>query len=142
MDSTPSSLVERFYNEVWNRADEVTARQILHPDLAFTGSLKRTVVGVENFLTYLRSIHAALGEYTCEIQDLIATETRVAARMRFQGVHQGTFFGVPATGKIIEWTGLAFFTVRQGLISEIWVMGDVDAVKQQLELGTAVSFDR
>lgn len=140
--TTPSSLVERFYNEVWNRADEVVAQQILHKDLRFTGSLKRTVVGVENFLTYLRSIHAALGQYMCEIQDLIATETRVAARMRFHGVHHGTFFGVPPTGKTIEWTGTAFFTVHQGLISEIWVLGDVDAVKQQLELGTAASFDQ
>jgi steroid delta-isomerase-like uncharacterized protein len=141
LHSTPSRLVERFYNDVWNRADEVVARQILHKDLRFTGSLKRTVVGVENFLTYLRSIHAAQRQYTCEIEDLVATESRVAARMRFHGVHQGTFFGVPATGKTIEWTGAAFFTVHQGLISEIWVLGDVDAVKQQLELGTAASFD-
>ncbi|MBV8456738.1 MAG: ester cyclase [Acetobacteraceae bacterium] len=140
--STPSSLVERFYNEVWNRADEVVAQQILHKDLRFTGSLKRTVVGVENFFTYLRSIDAALRQYTCEIEDLIATETHVAARMRFHGVHQDTFFGVPATGKTIEWIGAAFFTVHQGLISEIWVLGDVDAVKRQLELGTAASFDR
>ena len=141
MDCTPSHLVERFYNAVWNQADEAAARQILHPNLAFTGSLKRTVVGIEHFLVYLRSVHAALANYSCEIQDLMATETRVAVRMRFHGVHRGIFFGVPATGKFIEWAGAAFFTVHQSVITEIWVLGDVDAIKQQLGLGAVTPFD-
>ena len=33
------SLVERFYNEVWNQADEKVAREILAKDCKFLGSL-------------------------------------------------------------------------------------------------------
>jgi hypothetical protein len=36
---SPKKLIERFYNEVWNRADEVVAREILHPEFCFRGSL-------------------------------------------------------------------------------------------------------
>ena len=32
MTATPKELVERFYNEVWNSADEAVAREILHKD--------------------------------------------------------------------------------------------------------------
>ena len=138
---TPPHLVERFYNEVWNRADEAVARAILHPNLSFTGSLGRSLTGIDEFISYLHSIHAALGNYTCDIVDLVTAETRAAAHMRFHGVHRGTFFGVPPTGRIIEWAGAAFFTIRQGQITELWVLGDVDAVKQQLGLGAASSFD-
>ena len=36
---SPKRLIERFYNELWNRADEVVAREILHPEFCFRGSL-------------------------------------------------------------------------------------------------------
>ena len=136
--TNPKSLVERFYSEVWNLADEKAAREILDPALSFRGSLGPSRRGVDGFIEYMRSIHGTLGNYQCIIEDLIATEQRAAARMRFTGVHRGPFFGVPATGRQITWAGSAFFTVAAGKIAEIWVLGDVDSVKQQLGVvGTA-----
>src|SRR5215468_12391150 len=85
MTTSPKALVERFYFEVWNRADEQVAREILHPDFRFRGSLGSVRRGPDGFIDYMRSIHAALADYTCTIEDLIATKTRAAARMTFKG---------------------------------------------------------
>jgi hypothetical protein len=41
----------------------------------------------------------------------------------------------------IIWSGAAFFTVDRNRITELWVLGDVDAVKQQLGAGLGSSFD-
>ena len=35
---------------------------------------------------HIDSIHAALADYTCIIEDLIVTESRAAARMTFKGL--------------------------------------------------------
>jgi hypothetical protein len=86
MGVTAKSLVERFYNEVWNRADESVAREILHPDFWFRASLGPERHGPDGF-DYMRLIHAALANYTSIIDDLIATENRAAARMTFKGIH-------------------------------------------------------
>ena len=80
----------------------------------------------------MRSIHAALGNYTCTIEDLIVSENRAAARMLFKGVHRGRFFDVEPTGREVAWAGGAFFTTERSQILELWVLGDVDALKQQL----------
>jgi predicted ester cyclase len=80
----------------------------------------------------MRFVHAALAHYTCTIDDLIATNDRAAARMTFSGVHRGRLFSVDATGREIRWSGAAFFTAGGGQITELWVLGDVDSVKQQL----------
>ena len=64
--------------------------------------------------------------------DLIATDDRAAARMRFTGTHRGPLLGIPATGRTFTYTGAAFFTSASGLITDIWVIGDVDALRQQL----------
>jgi len=142
MEVRAGRLVQRFYQEVWNEADETVAREILHADLRFRASLGPVRTGPEGFIDYMRSIHAALADYQCVIDDLIETDNRAAARMRFRGTHRGPFFGMPATGNDIQWTGAAFFTTDGGRITEIWVLGDVDAVKQQLGVGTTPTFAR
>lgn len=130
--TSPRRLVERFYHEVWNQADEAVARQILHPQFRFRGSLGPERLGPDGFIDYLRSVHAALSGYTCIIEDLIETSDRVAARMMFKGVHRGRFFDVEPTGREISWAGAAFFTTDGRQITALWVLGDVDNVKQQL----------
>lgn len=129
---TPTRLIERFYHEVWNRADEAVAREILAPDFRFRGSLGPEKRGVDGFIDYTRQIHAALGGYTCTILEIIEQSERAAVRLRFAGVHRGPFFGVEATGREIAWAGAAFFGFAARRIAELWVLGDVDAVKTQL----------
>lgn len=136
----PKLLVERFYHEVWNRADEEVARAILHADFRFRASLGPERIGPDGFIGYMRSIHEALADYTCIIEDLVTTDTRAAARMTFKGLHRAPFFGVEASGREIAWSGAAFFRIEATQIAELWVLGDIDAVKQQLGEGVETSF--
>ena len=133
-----ASLVRRFYDEVWNQADEVVARAILHADLTFRASLGPVRSGQGGFISYMRAIHAALGEFRCIIDDMVVANDRAAARMTFGGIHRAELFGVQPTGKRITWSGAAFFTMADRRIKDIWVLGDIDGVKRQLgAVGTA-----
>ena len=138
--AAPATLVERFYEEVWNQADEAVAREILAEDFRFRGSLGPERRGQDGFIAYMHSIHAALDDYNCVIDDLIATEHRAAARMTFKGIHRGEFFGVAPSGNMVRWAGAAFFRIADGRIAELWVLGDVDSIKQQLGGGAATAF--
>jgi len=131
--ATARELVERFYHVVWNRADEAAAREILAPDFRFRASLGPELRGPGGFIAYLRAVHSALGNYTCTIDELVATADRAAARLSFNGTHRGKFFGVDASGRDIRWSGAAFFTTKDGMITDLWVLGDVDAIRRQLE---------
>ncbi len=140
MKSVPRILVECFYFEVWNRADERVAHDILRRDFRFRASLGPERQGPDGFIEYMRSIHAALGNYTCVIDDLITAENRAAARMTFKGVHCGRLFDVEPTGREVRWAGGAFFTTANGQISELWVLGDIDSLKQQLNANGTSTF--
>jgi steroid delta-isomerase-like uncharacterized protein len=132
VSASPRVLVERFYNVVWNQSDEDEARAILAPDFRFRASLGPELRGPDGFIAYLRSVRAALPDFICSIEDIIETEDRAAARMSFRGTHRGRFFGIAPTGREIRWAGAAFFTVSGGKIAELWVLGDVEAVRRQL----------
>jgi predicted ester cyclase len=95
--------------------------------------------GPEGFISYLRSIHAALADYTCIIEDLIVAENRAAARMTFKGLHRGRFFrrGGVRSGDPM---GGAFFTTDSERIVALWVLGDIDSVKHQLNARANADF--
>lgn len=79
MSSDSKALIERFYYEMWNRADERIAREILHPRFRFRASLGPERHGPDGFIDYMRSVHAALADFTCIIEDLITMADRAAA---------------------------------------------------------------
>ena len=133
MALTAAELVERFYHRVWNKADETEARSILASDFRFRGSLGPELRGPDGFIAYMRSVRDALGGFTCQIEEVIAAVDRAAARVTFYGRHRGTFFGIVPSGQEIRWSGAAFFKTRAGKIVELWVLGDIEAIRRQLE---------
>lgn len=127
-------LIESFYYNVWNRADEDLARRLLTPDFRFRGSLGEEKISPEGFIEYMRMIHQALGNYECLIEDLITNDNRAATQMRFRGIHQNTFMGAAPTGRKIEWAGAAFFTISNDKIAKLWVLGDIYTLSEQLKV--------
>jgi predicted ester cyclase len=111
----PRVWSKRFYYEVWNKGDETVASEILASYFRFRGSLGSDRTGLTEFIDYMRSIRSALTDFECIIDDLIETDTRAAARMRFRGIHRAQFFGVDATGREITWDGAAFFAMEAAI---------------------------
>ena len=125
-------LVEAFYFEVWNHADETRAREILADSFRFRGSLGTERTGPEGFIAYMRDVHRALADYRCGIEDVVTDGDRAAARMRFTGRHRDEFLGFPPTGRQVAWAGAAFFTCEEGRITDLWVLGDLVELRRQL----------
>jgi steroid delta-isomerase-like uncharacterized protein len=134
MFDNSSTLVERFYGDIWNRRDYDVAEKLLAADFRFRGSLGNETVGIPAFLAYVDSVHAALADYRCTIEELIADGHRASARMVFAGRHRAPLLGVAATDRNVSWAGAAFFTIAQGRIASLWVLGDIVGLKRQLEV--------
>ena len=55
-------------------------------------------------------------------KDLIAENDRVAARVRLTGTHTGAdWFGIAATGNLIDVTEMMFFRLQNGRAVKAWV---------------------
>jgi len=132
MDADIEHLVRRFYGEIWNKKNLAVANEILHPELSFRSSLGDKFVGIDGFLGYVEKIHSALDDFRCDIDSLLGDQGNAAARVTFSGTHNGSFLGFNPTGCQVAWSGAAFFTLRDGKIDTIWVLGDVDTLKRQL----------
>lgn len=125
--------VRRFYEVLWDARDLDAMPSILHADFAFRGSLGDQERGHREFADYVEMVHAALGDYRCTVEELVEEGDKVFARMSFGGVHRKPFRGYEPTGRIVRWSGCALFTFRGDKVSDLWVLGDLKGLEEQLE---------
>jgi steroid delta-isomerase-like uncharacterized protein len=122
--STPT-LVEAFYDRIWNAGDLTAAFDLLTAEFVFRGSLGRELQGREAFADYVLAVRGALANYRCEILDCVAEANQAFAKMRFSGVHVAQFRGYRPTDKPVSWSGAALFRFDRERIAELWVLGDL-----------------
>ncbi len=125
-------LIGRFYNDMWNRFDKSVFVDILHPEIQFQGSLGQTKVGFAEFGDYVDYIQAFASDFHNEVLSTITEGDSTFARLSYTGTHQGEVFGLAPTGKRFEYAGAAVFTFSEGLIRDVWVLGDIHGLTQQL----------
>jgi steroid delta-isomerase-like uncharacterized protein len=129
--STPV-LVQDFYARIWNAGDETATAALLTGSFSFRGSLGTATQGHSGFLAYVRSVRASLASYHCEVIACVAEGEHAFARMQFSGTHVATFRGYPPSGKAVHWAGAALFTFHNGLIADLWVLGDIAGLEAVL----------
>jgi predicted ester cyclase len=81
---------------------------------------------------HIEAAEAAFPLYELLAEDLIAEGDLVAVRGRMRGEHQGTFMGMPATGKQIEMALFLTYRIAGGKIVDHWMVSDNLAMLQQL----------
>jgi predicted ester cyclase len=113
-------LVRRQSEDVWNNGDrdamltywdEIPAADLLHGHTL---------------------LHTAFPDFHITIEDIIAEGDKVVTRMLFHGRHQGPFFGIPPTGKYVEWCAIRIYRIADGKLVETWAMQDRLGLMQQL----------
>jgi predicted ester cyclase len=58
---------------------------------------------------------------------------RAFARMRFEGIHRVPFLGFAPTGQRVDWAGAALFALKGDKIADLWVLGDLQGLREQLQ---------
>jgi predicted ester cyclase len=77
--------------------------------------------GLEGFKDLGRMMNGAFPNVVVTEQDLIASADKVVERSKASGTNSGSFMGMPATGKKVEWTEIHIYEFdAQGKIREHW----------------------
>ena len=129
--------VRKFYEILWDAHDKSAIPSLLHEKFTFRGSLGQVKKGHAGFAEYVDMVHRALGEYKCIIEELVAENNKVFAKMTFAGIHKDDFMGYAPTQKRVSWHGCALFTFDGELIKDVWVLGDLKTLEDQLNRNQA-----
>jgi steroid delta-isomerase-like uncharacterized protein len=123
MSSEENKRLIRYFFEGVNARD-MTAFELFVPDAIHHNPFPGTPPGREGNMQGMLLLFEAFPDWQTTIEDLIAEGDKVVVRMTQRGTHQGTFFGLAATGKQVSVAGIAIFRLRNGQIVEEWLITD------------------
>lgn len=89
--------------------------------------------GLSGLKDAYRMFSGAFSDLWYTFEDLVAEADSVAGRGVIEGKHIGPFMGMPATNKVIRWTGTRFFRVVNGKVTDGWI--DFDLFGMMMQLG-------
>jgi steroid delta-isomerase-like uncharacterized protein len=126
------ALIRRFYYEGWNTGnidlyDELVTEDFIDHRAAIPG----IPAGREGFKQMNAMLHAAF-PVQVELESIVADDDSVAARWRSVGTHAGELWGIPATGKHVDFTATVFYLVRDGRLAEGWINRDDLGLMRQI----------
>lgn len=126
------AIVRQFFEEGPSKGNIKAANELLSPDFAMHVPLPAPP-GIEGINEVITTCRAAFEHLNVTIEDMVAEGDKVVARFTAQGVHKGSFMGLPATGKPITMTGIEIFRIKDGKIAELW--GEVNLLGLMQQLG-------
>jgi steroid delta-isomerase-like uncharacterized protein len=127
-----TTIVRRYLEEILTQnqiaavPDYVTTDYVNH--LLPSGTLR----GPAGDQQLIAELHSGFPGFNITIQDAVDEGHKVAVRFRFQGVHTGTFQGIPATGKRVDVQGINIFHLQGAKIKENWPSLDMLGLLQQI----------
>jgi steroid delta-isomerase-like uncharacterized protein len=125
------ALVRRFYGESVH--NPVLLDDLLAPSYVLHLPGRPTMSGIEPAKQLMVAYTSGFPDLQLTTEDMVAEGDKVAIRNTWRGTHQGTFQGVPPTGKHVTFTGSDIFHVEGGKIVEQWA--DLDALGLMQQLG-------
>lgn len=136
MSTEENKNIVRRYQEICNSNElddllEVVSENLLTP---------RIMAGVPSGLEGAKIAHQimldACPDYHTRIDDLFGEGDKVAARITVTGTHTGApLFGIPASGRRLEFTGIYIARLENGEIVEHWGEEDGVSLLQQVGMG-------
>ncbi|WP_459568658.1 ester cyclase [Cupriavidus sp. 8B] len=116
-----------------NTASEQLAEELISPHAIFhVPGRPDPVVGPAGYLEIIGMMRGGFPDIQWTLEELVAEGQNVAARFTMRGTHQGTFFGVPPTGKKIEVQATNFYRLSGGQFVEERGQPDLLSLLQQI----------
>ncbi len=126
-------LIEKWYNQMWNKWNADILHEILDDEITFRGSLGIEKKGYEGLKNYMNFIKSAFPDFHNSIEQIITEDNYSFAKLKYTGTHRGKIFEIAPTNKRIEYYGAAVFTIVNKKIKDVWVLGDIYGLIKQLE---------
>jgi len=129
-------LVERFYREVINERKLGVIGELISDDFVHNGERR----GREGQRQVYEAFLTAFPDLQTEIVEIVAADDLVAVHRRWTGTHSGTFQGLEATGRKVDFQSTAILKIHDGHIAAYNGVLDMLALMAQLDAASEVSF--
>jgi len=132
MSAENKALVQRWFEEVWNKGRTEAIDELLASDGVVHGLGPSDLRGPAEFKPFHAAYRNAFPDVRLHLDQVIAEGDLVVGIWSGSGTHQGDGLGFPATGRPVRFSGMTVARVRNGQLVEGWNCFDQLGMMQQL----------
>jgi steroid delta-isomerase-like uncharacterized protein len=129
--SEENKALARKFLQMFNLGDPGMADKIVAADY-YNHDAPDPNIGSDGLKAGVTMFKKAFPDAELKIAFQLAEGDKVVTRYTWSGTHHGEYFGIPATGKRVNWTATVTFKITDNKIREAWINYDRLGVMQQL----------
>ena len=119
MQPEENKSIARRFVQVWGKGELDIIDELASPTLSvYYPVFPQQAKGGAAFKQELTGFRSTFTDVDIHIEEEIAEGDKVVLRWSLSGTHQGNLFGIPGTGKRIEWTGITIYRIADGKVVE------------------------
>jgi len=130
----------KMYEQVWN--DIVNKGRIdLINDTNFDPNILQinsngNIEGIADFKAYYQNFVTGFSNINFTVEEAFGQGNTIMKHWRFKGKHTGDFFGIPATGRMVDVEGVTLANMKNGKIAQEQDFMDNSILMQQLGIAS------
>jgi steroid delta-isomerase-like uncharacterized protein len=133
MSAEANKLTMHRFTEFINTASERLAEELISPNAVFhVPGRPEPMRGPAGYLAIIGMMRGGFPDIQWTLEEMVAEGDKVAARFTMRGTHQGTFFGVPPSGKKIAVRAMNIYRLSDGKFVEEHGQPDMLGLLQQI----------
>lgn len=126
-------IVTELYR-IFDNDDVATLPDIVSETLVDHDLESDTITGYQNLEGLIIGLNQGFSDIQHQLQEVhLIDDDRIFVRWRMTATHSGEFFGIPASGKRVDFNGHDLFVIREGKISEQWHVEELLSVINQIQ---------
>ena len=135
VEESNKAVVKLYKKSQWNQDSTGSAQELLSPNVNLTRAEFQNLLinasdpGLENAVQPLSEVFPDRVDL---IEEIVAEDDMVGIQYRITATHQGSLYGIPATGKSVDIEAVAFYKLKDKKIVEAWAMADEAALLRQI----------
>jgi steroid delta-isomerase-like uncharacterized protein len=125
-------IIRYFLAEAWNKRNLAIIDEVFTSEAVVHDPAVPAVADLESLKQFIAAYLTAFPDLQVTVDDLFATEGKVATRWTVRGTHKGEFLGIAPTEKSVAVTGITIYRLADRKIAEYWTNWDSPGLLQQL----------
>ncbi len=117
------AVMDRFIHEIWHDRKLDVVSEVFKEDATLHLG-DDVLTGVGAIREFMQGVQTAFPDLRYEVADLFFDGDRIAMRYLGTATHRGDYDGKAATGKKLNYEGIALFHMDGNRIAEVWSQSD------------------
>lgn len=132
-------LVKEFLDLSWNKGNFEAIKNLAAPNFYYQTTFTENILNIHKYIDFVSAFREAMPELVLEVEETMCEDTRLMTHVSFHGTVEKSFYGIPASDKIIAFPAVSLWEINNSKVQSLNTLIDIRGVERQLNVNLATN---